>query len=400
MSTASSRLARPIRLVLGGLAATALLPISPAPAARPAVFGNGKGLAMPAAVLAVPAGSITPPATYKLQPERYNPPMLATVKKSGFDFVRMVVTPMPLMTSDPAMRDRAVAVVSNLVDQATAAGLGAVVDLHFWSSDNIKQDDITTSPQSRKALLAGQLAIARMLAAKAPGTVALEAVNEPHCIPGTGPNSWAPIQLGIYSAIRQVAPKLPLVLVSCRARPDTLITFDASPYKGDPNVYWTFHYYDFFGGQEDLKLLNVPFPPKPELANSISAMHNMVPASTALTNPRVVSQLRDYLLKDRGQATIRAKMNGIADWARRYGIPADHIYLGEFAPLFSKRPENVPITPDGIRWISAVRQEAERQGFNWAYWTYPQPGNRNFIYDPATNYFIPQALPAFGLQSR
>jgi hypothetical protein len=236
-----------------------------------------------------------------------------------------------------------------------------------------------------------------MLAGKLHQPVALEVLNEPFCAPATGPGGWPALQERLVRQIQRVAPKLPLILTGCRGRPDTLLKMDASPYAGNPNLYWTFHYYDFFGSQEIASLESVPFPPRPELASSITQLLTMVPASTLAKNPRIVGQLRDYLLNHHGQGTIRADMEKIAAWARSQRIPAGHVLLGEFAPLLTDRRENESVRSDQLRWIAAVRGEAERQGFLWAYWVAPEPPQLN--YDPATRFFRPDALRAFGLSS-
>lgn len=368
------------------------LPLPNAP--RPAFFGNGKGFAILSAVAAqpvFPGGAYV----YQLNANRWSLDLLAHTKKSGFGYVRLIATIMPLMSDDPAARQRALAWVGDQVDAANAAGLGVSVSLGFWPGAGVPDPDKgVIDRESRARVIRAEVEMAKFLAEKKSQAIGLEFISEPQCKPETGPDSWPPIQLEMWKEVRRVAPRLPLVLTACRARVDAVLKMDASPYRGDPNVIWSFHYYDFFEGQEWAKLKNVPFPARPELANSDAAMRAMIPAAAIKANSHVVREVQDYLKNDHGEATIRDKIASIADWARRNGIPASHVSLNEWAPIFTNRPENEAIRPDTLRYIQAVRREAERQGFNWAYWSL-EPNDLN--YDPTTHFFRRDTQVAFGL---
>jgi len=364
---------------------------------RPAYLGNGKGFAILSAVIATPTGGVGSPVAYRLQEGRWSPRLLAQAKKDGFGFVRLIATIMPLMSDDGPARQTALNWLDAQVAQANKAGLGVSLSLGFWSGDALAQDKAMPDIALRRKVIRAQTAVAAMLARDPSRRIALEFISEPHCAPATGPNSWQPIQLETWRAIRRVAPKLPLVLTGCRARVDTIVQVDAAPYVQDPNVIWSFHYYDFFAGQEYEKLRGVPFPPRPELAGSAAAMARMVPTRTAESSPRITANLRDYLLHDKGQATMRSKIESVAAWARRYRIPASHVSMNEWAPIFTNRPENEAIRADTLTWLRTLRQEAERQDFAWAYWSLT-PKDLNF--EPKTQAFRSDAKAALGLSGR
>lgn len=359
---------------------------------RPAFFGNGKGFAILSAVAAQPAGGAY---MYRLNPNRWSPQLLAQTKQAGFGFVRLIATIMPMMSDNPADRERAMAWIGNQVDAINAAGLGASVSLGFWPGAGVPDPDKgVIDPANRAKLMRAEVEMAAYLAKKPSTRIALEFISEPQCKPATGPDSWPPIQLQIWKAVRQVAPRLPLILTGCRARVDSIVKLDATPYRGDPNVVWSFHYYDFFEGHEWAKLVDVPFPARPELADSDKALQAMAPAAAVAQNRHVLADLRDYLKNDHGEETIREKIASVADWARRNGIPASHVSLNEWAPIFTNRPQNEAIRADTLRYIQAVRVEAERQGFSWAYWSL-EPNDLN--YDPTTRFFRRDTQAAFGL---
>lgn len=361
--------AKPDPRGLGGrlcvLAAALALPFAPAWSQVAPFIGNGKGLNLGSAVLATPSAGPGSPVAYRIQADRWSSAMLMQIKNNGFGLIRLVTTPAPLMTSDPQALDQAAHWVSAMVSQANAAGLGVIVDLHFWPTDMpLSQDTVPNDPNQRPALIRGQVALAAKLASMPNSKVALELLNEPYCQPSTGLNGWPQVQRQMVTSIRKVAPRLPLILTGCRGHLDTLELLDASSYQNDRNLYWTFHYYDFFGEQEIDKLDGVPFPPNPTLGQSMAGMKSMIPLTTLATNPRVVGKLRNYLLNHHGSATIRDQMAAVAAWAHTYKIPPTHIFMGEFAALISNAPENDKIRPDQLRWLLAVRGKLSAKAFS------------------------------------
>ncbi|WP_380784380.1 glycoside hydrolase family 5 protein [Sphingomonas sp. R86520] len=356
---------RPLRALALLPAAFACTSAAVPPDAR--LFGNGRGMNMGTAVLAIGT-----PRTYQVQPARYKPAIVRGVADSGFGFVRLVITPTPLMADDPAARARALAWLAAMIDAYRAAGLWVVADLHFWSSDApVTQDDVAPDPRRRAALIRAQVAVAQMLAARP--RVALELLNEPPCWQDGKPFDWAPVQAAMVARVRAVAPRLPLVLTGCRGTAAALMALDAAPYRGDRNIAWTFHYYDpgAFVGQEEDGVRGVPFPPDPKLATD--AATKMLPAPGSPRRNWLAARLDDYLRHNRGQATIRADMAAVAAWARRQGVPPGRILVGEFGVGLT--PQKSPLLlDDAYRWLRAVRAEATARGFAWAYWTLPDPG--------------------------
>jgi hypothetical protein len=366
------------------------------PANAASIFDNGKGVSIGGALVAKPATGRGSPPAYQLQPDRWSNE-LSHVKGAGFGFIRLIATPVPLMTSDADALGHALSSLGGLVDQANAAGLAVILDLHFWSSDApLDQDTVAPDPALRAALVRGEAAVARMLAGRRGSRVALEVLNEPRCdAPGGG--EWATLQRTIVAEIRKVAPTLPLVLTACRGSLDRLARFDPTPYSRDAAIYWTFHYYDpgVFVDQEGTGLRSVPFPPDRALADSPAAVAAMSAGTHAATRRRTLADLDSYLRHHHGQATIGEQFETAAAWARRYGISLRHIYVGEFATLMSQNPTSEKIRADQLRWIAAVREEAERRGYSWCYWGIPSATSIN--YDPRTHFFRIDALAALGL---
>lgn len=375
-----------------------LLPgLAAATARSPNVFGHGRGANMASAVWGK-RDQPGAPSVYQLQPDRYSPEIIRKIAAAGFDFVRVAVTPVPLMSDDPAARKRALDWLIDKVDGYRAGNLGVVVDLHFWPTDApMHQDSVMLDPKLRAALIRGQVELARALAGKS--RVALELINEPPCNVAGKRFDWPPVQREMVARVRAAAARLPLVLTACRGLAPELLRLDTTVYRRDANIFWTVHYYDpgIFIGQQNYGMRGVPFPPNPALATSKAAIAGMLPPVGAPRRAWIAQQLDQYLRTHGGQAAIGADMAAIAAWARREGVSPNHIFVGEFGTAWSPK-FGLDLRDDELRWLRAVRSAAAQQGFAWALWGLPGPGSSH--YDPATGLLNVPMQRALGLPAR
>lgn len=358
-----------------------LLTVSAAATQIPSVFGNGSGANVGSATW---GKRIRPDAAseYQPQPTLYSPEATNMIASAGFGFVRLVATPVPLMADSAAARARARLWLLDKVDRYRAGGLGVIVDLHFWPSDApLQQDNVVPNPALLAALMRGQAELAHALSTRS--RVALELVNEPPCSVNGKPFDWLSVQRKMFVRVRAAAPKIPIVLSGCRDRLEELLRVDASPYRGDPNILWSLHYYDppAFIAQEGDGLHGVPFPPDPALAASDTALAAMLPPLGTPRRPYLAWQLDTYLRTHRGQASVASDMAAVAAWARRQGVPPQRIFVGEFGSAWSTKI-SPDLRDDEVRWLTAVRTEAERQGFAWTLWGLPGPTSP--YYDPVS----------------
>lgn len=362
------------------------------------VFGNGKGLPLAGLVDVEPYASAGHSVKYRSSPNRYSPLMLTRIKKQGFDHVRLLVAVEPLLTENA--KDRAVAIneISVKVDQAIAANLGIVVNLHPWATGptRISQDSIVPDARNLAALMRAQVEIARVLRRKQHNAVAFEILNEPPCHPE---GSWLKAQQDIVSRIRRVAPVLALVLTSCRNRIDSLIAIDPTRYVNDTNIYWSFHYYQpsIFVEQTQKRLTSVPFPPLPALANLDEALNKMVTPAAVGANPQIARQTRKYLLENRGQKSIAADFDQVAAWARRNGISLNRVWMGEWGSLIENGPAAEKVRSDNLRYLSAMRREAEHHGFAWNVFGM---GKNSINVDAKAGFVRHDVLEALGVKAR
>lgn len=343
---------------------------------------------------------------------------LAGLKASGFDFVRLNVDASVFLwvdeTEAPALIDKVVAATKRL----QALGLAVIVDLHLLPAQEDRPDgleDVLGTGGHDARLEARYLrlvtAVAGRLAALPADLTLLEPINEPN-------QDWDshfsitdrwPAQLdALRAAARKAAPTLTLVLTGGRSGGlEGLERLDPVPFAGDPNIIWTFHYYEpmavSHAGQPwddgpQRYLTHLPYPASlvddAVAGHLLSAARSDIAANVKDKAKRrelekgVVSALADYRASDAGPASLAADFRRVSDWAAENGIPPQRILLGEFG-VFQDAAD--PASRRAL--IEATRTAAEASGFAWAVYTagLTQAGqsfavigdNRTLAIDPA-----------------
>jgi endoglucanase len=360
------------------------------------VFGNGRGLSI--AALANmrpvnPSGALA----YVVNPIRTAPSLYTSLQNAHFNLIRQVVNPLPLMQLDAAARDAAIKQVVIVIDQIRARNLTVVVDLHFWSSSTETAKTMLGDLARQERFTRGAVALARALAGRS--GVALELLNEPpRCFPSTAVN-WGLVQRRLVAQVRTVAPALPLVLTGCGGQLSGLLELDPAPYANDPNILYTFHFYEpfifthqqtYFGG----RLRAVPYPPPGKDAGGRDAS-TMLPTAVLAARKETAAELNAYLHGNDSDTLIAARIDQAVAWAQRARIAPNRILLGEFGSTLSADADAGSVRADELHWLEVVRSRAEHAGFAWAYWSLPSP--RDLDYDPATRFIRPDVLRALGL---
>jgi len=326
--------------------------------------------------------------------DRVDDRQLAGLKVAGFDFVRLNVDASAFLwiaeADTPALIDRALSATKRL----QALGFAVIVDLHLLPVQDDRpaglEDVLGTGghqPKLQERYLRLVAAMAAQLASLPPDLTAFEPINEPN-------QDWEshfsitdrwPAQLtALQAAARKVAPQLTLVLTGGRSGGiEGLERLDPAPFSGDPNIVWTFHYYEpmavTHAGQpwEDGPqrfLTHLPYPAaRLDDAGAArllaSAQRGVATTVTDRAKRRqldaaVDEALSAYRTADAGPASIAADFKRVADWAAKNGIPPTRILLGEFG-VFQDEAD-----PEARRAvIDATRTAAEAQGFAWAVYT-------------------------------
>lgn len=313
---------------------------------------------------------------------------LQTLRRTGFDFVRLAVDPGPFLQFEGTRRDKLDRILIDRVNRILSSGLAVVVDLH--PSD--MHPDYTA-----QALTAGLNApvfraylrlverTAGLLAKLHTDRVALELMNEPPVPPDT----WQPMLEAAYAAARHGlsndgssndgSSNLALVFDGGdESSAAGLMGMRTSPFANDAKVTFSFHYYDPYqfthqGASWNAAryLADVPYPAGARpLQVSLSATAAKISQSDLAQPKKSLTEIDAdrRLISYRGSGfdahTIAARFAQIAAWARSQGLPPGRVMLGEFGAIDGARPS------ERAQWFHDVRQQAERNGFGWAVWTY------------------------------
>ncbi len=323
--------------------------------------------------------------------ERISDTQLATIKATGFDFVRLPIDPAIFLW--PANADKRKTLLSGTmqaVQRLKAAGLKVVVDVHAqpvapgWRTIGSQTYLASDTAFLRYINLIEELSHA--LSEEDPARVALELMNEPtlDCAARSWnrKDRWPALLLRLHKAARKAAPRLTLVLSgACWGSAAGLARIDPRLIQDD-NVVWSFHNYEPFifthqgaawtGGGETY-VTNLEFPPNKKQRR---AMLNDADARIAAAKlgtsqkARLRRELRANLERyfNHGRRDMEKPFAIVQSWARKHKIAPNRIVLGEFG---AHRPGGALLYDDSrARYLRAVRRLADDAGFAWSVWSW------------------------------
>ena len=338
---------------------------------------------------------------------------LQTVRRSGFDFVRLAVDPGPFLQFQGAQRDALDNILLDRVKLILAARLAVIVDFH--PSD--------LQPKFTAAALTAGLdtplyrAYLRMLERTAgllgqlhSRKVALELMNEPP----VSAKAWQPMLEAAFAAARRGSSDLVLVLDGGeQASAAALMAMRTAPFTQDHATLFSFHYYDPYqfthqgaSWNAPRYLADVPYPARARpIEDSLDAslakitVEGLPEATKSSAYRDAQSRLESYWRSGFDAAAIAQSFAQITDWARSQGVERDRIILGEFGArktelqLFGVRAD------ERSQWFRDVRKQAEAFGFGWAAWTY-RGGSFGLVANEAADDIEPGIAEALGLAQR
>jgi len=280
------------------------------------------------------------------------------IAKRGFDHVRIPVRfsghalAAAPFTIDAAFFNR----VDTVLDQAAAAGLAVVLDLHAY-------DELALGVAAEKDRFLGLWTQIASHYQSRPDTLAFELLNEPY---GQLDSNWNAL---VASALQVIRPSNPKRLVIVDA------VFWADPTKlallrlpDDANLMASIHFYepklftfqgmDWMGAAYMTTGVTFPGPPATPVtpvqaakdtawANQWFTDYNAKPAET---NPS-------------GPATVAAQLALITAYRQAQGRA---VYNGEWGP------QEGGALDSRVRLVTLVRQECEKAGIGWAIWEDPE----------------------------
>jgi endoglucanase len=246
------------------------------------------------------------------------------IRQGGFDFVRVVLQSFRHMDAQNRLDPQWLATLDGVVEEASAAGLGVILDEHDF-------DVCSKAPDACEPKL---LAFWTQIAARyrnAPDTVLFELLNEPHAPLDAA--RWNAMLARLIPLVRATNPRRTLVIGPTRWNNLAELPNLRLP-KHDRNILVTFHSYEPFRfthqgaswAGEAAALKDVPFTPADE-------------------------------------ARIRRDDDTVAAWSKANDRP---VLMGEFGAY---EKSGTPVAARA-RYTATVRREAEAHGFPWAYWQF------------------------------
>lgn len=409
-----------VAIVCGLLAWAAAWLCAVAAAAQPAAaamaFRRGIGISHVMAWAAIAPGPshefVYPPFT-DVSDAQFSA-QLQTLRRTGFDFVRLAVDPGPFLQFHGARREALDHMLIDRVKLILACGLAVIVDFHPSDMQPDYTASALTAGTATPLFAAYQQLLERtagLLGALQSGKVALELMNEPPVQPGV----WQPMLESAYAAARSRAPNLTLVLEGGdEASAGGLMAMQTVLFAKDPAVLFSFHYYDPYqfthqgaSWNPARYLADVPYPARVRPLDSSLAATAASIGESALSEPQkslafqdAQERLEDYRASGFDAETIADAFKRIASWARSQGIADSRILLGEFGARRTALQLMGARAAERAQWFHDVTKAAEANGFGWAVWAYRGGGGFALSPDPTNDDIEPDIAQALGLKAR
>lgn len=339
----------------------------------------------------------------------------ARIRSMGFDFIRLSIDPGPLLASEGARRQQALDILAAAVERVTSTGLKVVFDLHgvtqvpAYSMEMIYGGADSEGVAHYRDMV---VAVATMLVKIGTDKVALEPYNEPAYYPcdSSGSDDWQRIMAGTVHDIRAVSRELTIVATgACGGSIAGLVNL--TPSFDDPNLYYSFHMYEphsFTHQRPDEANAFASGLPWPANSSTPEVVSETLKARMEAAGLSTVEQVMNmataretiarYFEHDWGQSQLEASFRQAVDWAEGHGIPSRRLFMGEFGVILMSADGRMGAPDaDRLRYLSAVRREAERFAIPWSVWEFSNPYGMTVILPDGPAVPDPEMLQALGL---
>ena len=389
-------------------------------AVAPAAAGRAKPLALRRGVNAFPWFQLTneypaPRKDYAWPPFQETRPApgaedLASLRRAGFDFLRVPVDPGPFLAASPHDRAALLDELANAVTLCVAQDLNVVVNVqanggtHYWTPARLTGG--TDAPE-----FAAYLKLVGDIAARLPEKrAALEPINEP--IGACASSQTREVRKALLAGARAANPGLTLVASGgCGSLIQGLADFDAAEVAAFGPILYTFHFYEpylfthqsasWMGERFYRTLTGVSWP------GAAGSFDSAMRETRARVEAMVPKSERDAVLGETEKVLkvyydaaparpfVDLYLGAAAKWARGHGLNASEVLLGEFGALKNDARNSGARAPDRARYIRDVRESAEAFGFPWAFWClFDSMG----LMDERTRALDPEMVAALGLR--
>ena len=132
---------------------------------------------------------------------------------------------------------------------------------------------------------------------------------------------------------------------------------------------------------------------------NVDADATLDPAARRRALGRAERAAEDYLDSDAGPRRIAADFDAVLGWARRWGVPAGAVLLGEFGVTRTYGRYRAADAVSRAAWLRDVRAAAEARGFGWALWELVGTGGMATVVEDGATSLDPATLRALGLRA-
>ena len=278
--------------------------------------------------------------------------MFADIARADFKTVRIPINFGAWATLDAPYRwhdENGLKIADSFVRWASDNNLNAIIDLHHVEFDGSVKGAATTE---RFVWLWRE--IAARYKNTDPERVFFELRNEPHAIKA---QDWRVQAEAIIETVRRIAPNHTLI-VGFHDWNSRQALIESAPFA-DPNIIYTFHYYDPFvfthqgatwSNKGLAELDRVPFP---------ASAASPIKVPPAAPDNWVENQIKSYD-KDSQPEKILADLKAAKDWSEKNKVP---IFIGEFGS-YGKNPT----VEDRCRHAAAVYSALGKLNIPSAWW--------------------------------
>ena len=248
--------------------------------------------------------------------------MFADIARAGFKTVRLPICFSAWMEmKQPYNWDnpKALEMADSFVKWALENDLNVIIDLHHTEFDGSIPEAATA-----ERLVNLWVRISERYAKTDPERVFFELRNEPHHMTN---EAWRWQAEQIIKFVREIAPKHTLI-VGFEEWNGRKALVDSKPFA-DPNIIYTFHYYDPFlfthqgatwagvGGIEDVR--DLPFP----------ADERKIAVPQKAKGQWTETLIRNYREDSKAEKMLR-DLKAAKDWSTKHNVP---VFVGEFGAL-------------------------------------------------------------------
>lgn len=278
----------------------------------------------------------------------------------GMDHVRLPIDVSEFAKPDDTLNEEVMPYIDRALDWCFSCGLNVQLDMHKAPGHDLANGDCNPL-YFDDALQARFFTLWQRIARRylhCGNELRFELLNEP-----TTRNSYAVSRLmhRAIQSVRQVDSQR--VIVACGSRYDHVDHLSKVLVDDDPNVLYTFHFYEpeMFTNQGWAQAHGLPHPGYEGKLHYPGELDGL--AEHVRTHPESADTWGRYLGRKNDLANLQDYFAQAADFMQWTG---KRLYLGEFG-ITCYADES-----DRCKWVGDVIRLAEAHGIGWCYWNYKE----------------------------